>query len=459
MKHASKSTFSFLLMTVGLFFLLNPMLALFDILPDFIGCALIMLALHRLCAIARDFEDAFGYFKYMLIASVARLFVALASAQFDDVTMLSVSLVLGITEAIIAFLAFTALSDGLSSIRVKFGGIEKDPVEIKNIGTVFFAVRGLCSLLPYISSVLDRDDDLLLPGHVEAKGEYAALLMLVNVIITLILAGFFASAIINHVARLAKKSEVSLAISAELEDRKARSPEFFVRKNLIFAITLLAYCPIFLVDFISGLPVGGRNFIPDFIFGIIAFWAVFLLRKQLPCFKAPLISASIYTVISVLSYVFYDKFLQKAYYADFDVVISQFLKPYITAVAFAVAETAALIVLAAMLVRYLMPLATHFSIPEIPSEFTRLRAQMEKQRTLSCRLLKGFGIFLSIIALAGTAITVTFQMFDVGYDDLDFPYLLAHIILHIVFYIYCSTMFLRFKNGVLKRYETPEDVK
>ena len=97
-----KIGFLFLIMTVGMFFFANPMVALFDFLPDFLGCALIMYSLHRLSALTSDFEDAFKYFKFMVAISIGRTIIAFLSSQFDDVTRLSVSLVFAVAELIVA---------------------------------------------------------------------------------------------------------------------------------------------------------------------------------------------------------------------------------------------------------------------------------------------------------------------------------------------------------------------
>ncbi len=441
-----------LLIIIGFMFFLNPMIILFDFIPDFIGCALIMLALHRLSSLTSDFESAFNYFKYMIAVSAARLLISLVSGQFDNVTYLSVSLILALVEAFIAYLALSALCDGLDTLNHRFDNTTREAVELRNIGVVFFVIRGLCSMLPYITSVLDKEDDTLLPGYAGESADYAVLLTLVNVVITVVFAIFLAITVIKHIGAYVKSQDISVALKQAVEEKKATQPEFFVRKNLVFAITLLAFCSLFLIDFLAGLPVGGRNFIPDFVFGIIAVWAVVLLRKQLSGYLAPLISGAVYTALSTVSFFVYNGFLSRHYYTDFNTVIKLFLGDYLVAVIFAFAETVALIVFAVMIVRYLMPVAVHFSIPDYTSEFVRLGQQTEKARRLSRRLLIGFGVFLSVIALSGTAITALFQLFDVGYDDIDFPYLLAHIVLHIAFYAYSSTLFLRLKNGVNRRF-------
>ncbi len=444
----------FLPLLIGFFFFLNPMVALFDLIPDFFGCALIMFSLHRLSPISPDFETAFNYFKYIAAVSIARLLVALVSGQFDSVTYLSLTLVFALIETILAFRAVTALCDGLYSLNRRFESTETEPLELRNICTVFFAVRGVCSMLPYITSVLDREDDTLLPGHVEETGDYTMLLTLVNIVITVIFAIFFAITIVKHLAVYVKSKAVSYAVTEALTELKTANPNFFIRKNLVFSLTLLAYCTLFLTDFIAGLPVGGRNFIPDFVFGIIAVWAVILLKRQLSGYLAPLISGIVYTMISILSFFSYNDYLSKHYYKSFRVMTDMYLDDYITVLVISAAETVSLIVFAVMLVRYLMPLATEFSIAEYSPELVRLGRQAERKRILSRRRLIFFGVFLSVIALSGTALTAFVQLFDIGHSNINFPYLLVHFVLHIAFYAYSSSVFLRIKEDVKIKYDT-----
>ncbi len=447
----------FLLIIIGFFFFLNPMVVLFDFIPDFIGCVLIMLAAHRLACLSSDFEDAFKYLRFMVIASAARLFVSLVSGQFDNVTYLSVSLIFAICETIIAYLTLTSLCNGLDSLNYKYAKNEKEPIELRNIGIVFFAVRGLCSMLPYVTSVLNNEDDIIAPGYTDNTADYVMLLTFVNIIITVIFAVFFAITVIKHLGAYIKSREIRDAVLAEIEAKKQLTPEFFIRKNLSFCLTLLAYCTVFLVDFLAQLPVGGMNFIPDFLFGLVAIWVIILLKKQLHHYIAPLICGIIYTATSAVSYFVYNGFLSKHFATDIDLIIKRFLSPYITAIAFAFIETVALIVFAMTLVRYLMPLAVHHSVCDYTAEFTRLGKQTERERLINKRMLIGFGVFLSVIALSGTALPALFPIFDVGYDDINFPYLLAHIVLHILFYAYASTLFLRLRAGVRRRYTPISD--
>ena len=442
----------------GFAFFLNPMIVLFDLLPDFIGCALIMYALNRLSPVALDFENAFNYLKYMVFASAGRMLVAFASSGFDSVTLLSVSLILGIIETAIAVMAFGSLCEGLSSLEIKYGSGAGEHSELKNIGIAFFAVRGFCSMLPYITSVFTDNDDMITSDTYAPAMDYTILLMAANVIITVIFAVFMMMTVVSNFGKLAKNVEFCKAVRTDLDLKKETEPSFFIRKNMTFALSLLAYSPLFLIDLISGMPDGGRSFLPDACFGVIAVWAVLLLGRYLEGSKGVAISGAVYTVLSFTNFFVYNGFLKKHYYTDFDMLIVRFLSDYIFALVFAALETAALIVFAIKLTKYLMPIAQQYSIQDVPPEFVRLSAQTEKQRANSVRLLKGFGIALSALAVLKTVLVAILQMFDVGYGDINFPYLLTHVAVCIVFYGFASTVLLRMRAGVLKRYERPSDI-
>lgn len=442
----------------GFAFFLNPMIILFDFLPDFIGCALIMYALNRLSPVALDFENAFNYLKYMVFASAGRMLVAFASSGFDNVTYLSVSLILGIIETAIAVMVLSSICEGLGTFGIKYGNGAGECTELKNIGIAFFAVRGFASMLPYITSVFIESEDVITSDTYAPSTDYTILLMIANVVITVIFAVFLMSSVISHFGKLAKNRELCDAIHSDLVKKNVREPQFFIRKSMTFALALLAYSPLFLIDIIGGLPDGGRSFLPDACFGVIAVWAVLLLGKYLPGYKPVAISGAVYTVASTVNFFVYNGFLKKHYYTDFDTLIVRFLNDYILALTFAVIETAALIVFAIMLTKFLMPVALQYSIQNVPPEFIRLTEQSEKYRKISVRLLKGFGIALSVIAIMGAALTAVLQMFDVGYGDIDFPYLLTHVIINIIFYGFASTVFLRMRAGVIKRYERPTDI-
>ena len=452
--------YEFLLMTVGFAFFLNPMIALFDVLPDLFGCAIILFALHRLSPVALDFETAENYFKYMLIASVARLAVALASSGFDAVTNLSVSLILWIVETAIAFMALSATCDGLEALNIKLADTKKDPSELRNIGIAFFAARGFSSMLPYLTSVIGADDDIITSEGYNTGADYSALLTVANVIITVVFAVFFMSAVVATIGKAAKNEALNTSITTALEEKRALDPDFFKRKTLTFSITLIAYSTLFLIDFIGGLPNGGANFLPDFLFGATVLWAVVLLRKLLgKGFIPTVVSGVLYVLASTVNFFVYNSFLEKHYYTDFNTLITdRFIGDYINAIVFSSIETLTLIAFAVCLIIYLMPLATYYAIQAVPDEFVRLKKATEKLRKRMKAMLILFGVLLSVVALSGTALTAVFQMFDVGYGDIDFPYLLTHVIFHILFYAFASTVFLRIRAGVIKRYERPSDI-
>ena len=94
-----------MLIIVGMAFMLNPMIAILDIFPDFIGCILILIGLNRISSISPELDDARPYFRYMMYASLARTLIFFASGTFDDVMRLSVTLIFGVIELGLAVMA------------------------------------------------------------------------------------------------------------------------------------------------------------------------------------------------------------------------------------------------------------------------------------------------------------------------------------------------------------------
>jgi hypothetical protein len=269
-------------------------------------------------------------------------------------------------------------------------------------------------MLPYVTSVLSDSDDLI-TGESYAGAEYSAILLLVNVAVTVVFAVFFVIAVTHSVGRLARRASLVSELHSAIDEKKLCDPDLFVRKNMTFALTLLAYSPLFLIDVIGGLPVGGKNFLPDFGFGLIVIWSVWLLSKQIGGSKPVLISGTVYTVLSAVSFFVYNDFLSRHYYTDFDLIILKFTGQYIVAVVFAALETATLIVLAVMLVKFLTPIATHYAIPDVPPEFIRLTEQND---AVSPRERLGEYIMLRFRLKEGLICRDFARLFGFSFEDL-----------------------------------------
>ncbi|MBE6629254.1 MAG: hypothetical protein E7624_00210 [Ruminococcaceae bacterium] len=115
---------SFLPIYIGLLFFANPYIGTLDILPDFIGCLLIIGGLSRLSRISCVMEEARTKFWYLLALALGKDILSImtmgSSANADrPVLYLIVAFVSAILHIWLGYCAMHALYDGLYGLAVK----------------------------------------------------------------------------------------------------------------------------------------------------------------------------------------------------------------------------------------------------------------------------------------------------------------------------------------------------
>jgi len=392
----------FALIIIGAFFMINPMIAFIDVIPDFFGCALIIYALHRLSSISPELEEAEKYFKYMLLSSVGRVLMLFFNSGIDETMMLSLALIFGVIEVGIIIAAIPAFYEGLAYLTVRYSGKAKEMPELKIVSIAFFAARGFLSMLPYIEALMiEAPDDVINSMQTEpATGNYTALLTLVNVVVTLIIAAFWMTMLINYVGTCAKDKEFCERVYEAYNEKNRKEPEFFLRRTLLFALKLLMWSPIFLFDLIGN----GQNIIPDVLFAAAAVWAAWLLKKYFDDMKPVMISGAAYGVLSIVNFFIYNNFMQKRFFARFDMVLVRFLNEYIVAIVFSALETIALIVFIWQLRKVFTPMVETHSVQIVPKEFVRSARENEQFAVVSHRILNAYTALGIIVAVSGTAL-------------------------------------------------------
>ena len=439
----------FKLLIIGAFFMINPMIAFVDVIPDFFGCARIVYALHRLSSVSPELENAGVYFKYMIFSALGRFLLLFAIPNMDETMMLSMALVFGVIEVGIMLMGMPALYDGLAYLNVRYGGKAQEMPELKIVGIAFIGARGFLSMLPYIESLMikeETEDSISAAVDELATGSYTLLLTLVNVVVTLIFAIFWIAMMIYYLRNLIKDKEFCERVYDAYNEKNYKEPEFFLRRTLLFALKLLMWSAPFLFDLLGD----GKNVIPDVIFAAGAVWAAWLLRKRFDDMKPVMISGIVYGVISVVNLLVYNNFMKERFYARFDMVLIRFAGEYYLAIAVAAVETIALIVFAYYLRRVFMPMVETHSVQIVPKEFIRSALNNEKFVQVSHRLLNAYTAILVAVAVSGTGLTALL---------LPFPeYHLIHTALNISFFVLSIILTSRMEKGILVRYERPSDV-
>lgn len=157
MKDRALKLFMSPLITVGMFFLLNPTFALFDPLPDFIGYLMIIGGVYELTALDERIELASKKLWYLSLLSALRLLVAFSTFGYDSSTVMMLCFVFAICEAILIVSFISDWFDGFDYMLQRYGGFSalRNQTNTRFITGVFFFARIGFGFLPELSAIFE----------------------------------------------------------------------------------------------------------------------------------------------------------------------------------------------------------------------------------------------------------------------------------------------------------------
>lgn len=140
---------------IGLLFLLNPIISLFDVLPDFVGFLLLFSALTEIAFLDERLETARRMTLYGAAVSGARTVLMFFVFDMDENWILSVVSLLGVAELFAAVYFAISYFGGISYIaqRCESDNILGDVDNIKRIWITFWVVRVASTVLPELAAL------------------------------------------------------------------------------------------------------------------------------------------------------------------------------------------------------------------------------------------------------------------------------------------------------------------
>lgn len=106
----------------GLFFLLNPVVGVYDVLPDFIGCFLVILGIRDAAYMIEKFASAARWFRYAALISILRFAVSIMGVERQHTLPLTLAFVFAVVEMIVYIPAFKDLFAGFDYAAMRHGG-------------------------------------------------------------------------------------------------------------------------------------------------------------------------------------------------------------------------------------------------------------------------------------------------------------------------------------------------
>ncbi len=255
----------------GIFFIANPVIGVYDYLPDFIGCLLIMLGIRDGAYMIEKLESSRRWFMYAAWLSFVRFGVSFADIESQHTLPLTLAFAFAIVEVIVYIPAFRDLFLGFDYAAMRHGGsevlsmgrrmgfyydengvrqygeIQDDTTgRITRFSQVFIIVRAVASLLPELPALELADSENL--GDVSGFhfSSVGTLIGLVTFVIVLIPAIILVVKYLKFLHKIKKSGDLVPRIEEELHKRFGDLTELHTCRRmkllgLIMGIAVILY--------------------------------------------------------------------------------------------------------------------------------------------------------------------------------------------------------------------------
>ncbi len=301
----------FSLIIFAFFFLFDPSYALVDPLPDFIGYAILCLALINLADINDRISDAFKGFRKAAVLSLLRfvsLFVTnnLFGESENTVGQLVFVFVFAFFEMFVAIPAYKSLFEGLLSLATFHGGEavyrkkrengRNRTEKLYTLTSAFIVVKNTVCALPEFTSL-----------QTNSSYEFVHLLRLFAIVAVLPIAVVWLVCIVRYFISVRKDTEFVESLSQKYIERAEANPEFFLSRVVCTGLYAILVSCVMTFDIYSE----NVNYLPDlFFFGVLILAVIFLKKYSAKWVPITVVSA-LGCIVSVFLYIVESAFFER----------------------------------------------------------------------------------------------------------------------------------------------------
>lgn len=267
----------------GILFFLNPNVEIIDILPDFIGCALLLWGTRRLCACSEKGAAAGKAFRILLLLNLAKtisLLLFFIISESEMTWMLLLTSVFGILEAALFLYGLQMLHDTVlftAMLHGKDGVYGKAFSAFFGMARLFTVLKCLFSILPELTFLVTDYGDV---KPVETDWSFLfRLLTAVNIFVVTLFGILLLILTLRFFRSLAKEEADYLACLREDYRLKIENvPGVLPYKRLRWSALLLSCGMLFFLP----LRLDGIDILPDFAGAGLLIAAALLMKKEYP---------------------------------------------------------------------------------------------------------------------------------------------------------------------------------
>lgn len=416
---------------LGMIFLFNPNVNVLDILPDFLGYALILYGLRKLRDMAPEMEEFLADAVKLTALSAARLAAVFFTYAVDDPGYLMIfSLVFSLGEIYLMLHAFSRFFDGLfflasthngtlllqsrprkayslslhlARLLSRIRGDDSNPAVVdafpfssaKRMTTAFIWIRGLTTIGPELTYLfLDKER-----GYVLAP--YKTVLYIPCVGLALLFGILWLKRMLRLGRAVGGDAPFMESLEQDYSARIAPDTRRFLLRRARLGLLLCGLGCLFLCD----LYIDGVDLLPDAIGGLLFTIGLLTMRRYFPCPTLLPVLSGVLTALSAFDWLYVRRYAGK-YNAIGISRVPQAYGMYLTTVALSAAISLLTIGLFALFLRYLLGVVREHTGRAIESQFASL-LQQERSAKRSMKIkLWFFTIFAALTALSCTVYTI-----------------------------------------------------
>ncbi len=301
---------------LGILFLLNPGINVIDILPDFIGCLLIVSGLRGLRDISDSFEEARLNFLRLFWISLSHIpaFVAMimisSTYMSEKTSILVFAFIYSVIEFIILSNALSSLIDGFIYIGERHGGdccfyltkANGKKIEVGSLKSFTYAFLIITKALTVVPNLLYLYDTSLDYGAVVSPFavnpiEFIGPVTAVCFIPALIVGIAWAIRMYSYIKDISRDTQFIENIDRVLSDKALTSTAEFKYRRIKTAFCFIVAAAVLSIDFYSD----EFNVIPDIICAALLLIAVLFMKKNFELKgRLAVVLCSLYTFAEVL---------------------------------------------------------------------------------------------------------------------------------------------------------------
>lgn len=292
---------------LGLVFLFNPSITVVDLIPDFIGCLLILSGLGALRDLSDSMEEARKNFLRLFWISLSHIpafvLMILISANFvsEKTSILVFSFVYAVVEFVLINNAITSLIDGFVYVgerydgdscfhETKRSGKHVDVSQLRVFSTVFLLFTKGLSVMPNLVYLYDTSlgYGTVTSPYLRNPVEFIGILTVICIIPATAVGIAWAVRAYRYVMGISREDEFTARLDAAISDKSVQNTAAYKFRRTSTAAYIIYAAFILCVDFY----VEEFNIFPDIICAGVLLCALLYMKRKFECVSYLAVAAS-----------------------------------------------------------------------------------------------------------------------------------------------------------------------